>query len=174
MRKHRRLPAWPAGFGNQIPHGRAGNFEAAASFGDADAGIIVNESACFNRFEQACAFVAVGRLGGQARGRALEFGPRHFPERERGGVAVIQNRVGFRAVRDEDKRRVKNFLREFRWREISRQQVASGKMFQAARDGLRLRDGGFFLPDFVHAAMVNFPAADGNAFCRLAEKNLFV
>ena len=49
-----------------------------------------------------------------------------------------------------------------------------GKVLQAARDNLRLRDDGFVLPDVVHAPMVNFPAADDKAFCRLAEKNRFV
>jgi len=47
-------------------------------------------------------------------------------------------------------------------------------MFQAARDGLRLRDDGFALPDFIHALMVNFSRARGNVFCKLAEKISFV
>ena len=38
-------------------------------------------------------------------------------------------------------------------------------MLQAARDHLRLRDDGFLLPDFFHAAMVSFFGAVGNGFC---------
>ena len=42
-------------------------------------------------------------------------------------------------------------------------------MIQAARDKLRLRDDGGALPDFVHAVMVNFSNARGNAFSGLAQ-----
>jgi hypothetical protein len=89
--EHRRLAAELAAFGKQVPDGRLGDAEAACGFGNANAGIIVNETELRDGGEQLGAFLAVRRLGGQPRRRAREFGPRHFPERERGGVAAIQN-----------------------------------------------------------------------------------
>ena len=44
------------------------------------------------RAEVAQTVAAGDRLSGEARWRAGEFFPRHFPERERGAVAVVQHR----------------------------------------------------------------------------------
>ena len=127
-------------FIQQIPNGCPCDAEAAAGFGDADPGIVVNKTAVRDGREQAGALLAIGCLGGQARRRAREFGPGHLPKRERGGVAVIQNRICLCAVRNQNERRAKNILREFRCRKTSHQQLASRPMLQAAGDKLCLGD----------------------------------
>src|ERR1035437_9343093 len=164
LAEHRRLTAGLAVLRQQIPHGCPRDTEAPATFGNAHTRIIVNESALRDRCKQSCAFLAVRRFRREPRRRAREFGPRHFPECERGGVAKVQNRVGLRAVRHDDEWRVENFLRQFRRWKIARQQVAPGPVPQAAREDLRLQDGETGWSGRIHRlrAMVNFSAVRGN------------
>jgi hypothetical protein len=61
---------------------------------------------------------------------------------------------------------VKKFLHQSSAGIISRQQFTVRKMLMAAHQNFRMRNGGFALPDFFHAPMVNFSASDGNLHFR--------
>ncbi len=157
--------------GKQIPNHGAGNLEPPAGFGNPHAGIIIGKAARRHGGEQPGALLAVRRLRSQARRHAGQFVPRHFPQRKCGTVAIIQNRVSLGAVRQEGKRSLEELLRELDRGEISRQQIAPRKVVETARQNLRVSQGEIALPDGFHANRVKVSAAQGNAFCGLANRH---
>lgn len=89
-----------------VPHRGAGDREAAAARGNADAGIIVDEALRGDARQQAGAFLAQAGLGGKPRRHAAQIGERGFERAQGKVVAEEEQRIGFDAVGKDHQRRV--------------------------------------------------------------------